>query len=255
MGFKDSVKRFFAGATEKRADVNLDEVEKLIGYSFRARRLLLLALTHRSYARNGGNVQSSNERLEFLGDSVLGLVIAEKLYHDHYRKSEGDLTKLKAMLVNESTLAQIGHEISLNRYIRLSPEEHNAGGRERASIVSDTFESVIGAVFLDGGFEAARDVVLRLIYTRKSTIISDRSQRNFKGELLEYVQARGNGMPRYEIVSEAGPDHEKVFEVAVLVNGRRLGEGAGLSKKEAEQKAAAQALDALTAESSQHSSH
>ena len=255
MGFKDILKRVFAGAADKRTDVDLDEVQRLIGYSFRSPQHLLLALTHRSYARNGGNTQASNERLEFLGDSVLGLVIAEKLYHDHYHKSEGDLTKLKAMLVNEATLAQIGQEISLNLYIRLSPEEHNAGGRERPSIISDTFESVIGAVFLDGGFEAARDVVLRLIYTRKSVIISDRSQRNFKGELLEYVQARGNGMPRYEIISEAGPDHEKVFEVAVVVNGRRLGEGAGLSKKEAEQKAAAQALDALTVDSSPYEPH
>ena len=135
MGFKDILRHVFAGAAEEKADVNLDEVQGLIGYWFRSPRLLLLALTHRSYARDGGNNQSSNERLEFLGDSVLGLVIAEKLYHDHYRKSEGDLTKLKAMLVNESTLAQIGQEISLNAYIRLSPEEHNAGGRERASIV------------------------------------------------------------------------------------------------------------------------
>jgi ribonuclease-3 len=254
MGFTEFFKRFFASTEQERFDVDLDKVQELIGYSFRHPQLLLLALTHRSYIRNGGDKQSSNERLEFLGDSVLGLVIAEKLFHDHFHKSEGDLTKLKAMLVNESTLAQVGQEISLNAFIRLSPEEHNSGGRERASIISDAFESVIGAVFLDGGFEAARDVVLRLIYTRKDSIITDRSQRNFKGELLELVQARGDGMPRYEIISEAGPDHEKVFDVAVTVGGRRLGEGVGLSKKEAEQKAAAQALE-LIEKSSPKRSH
>jgi ribonuclease-3 len=255
MGLTEFFKHLFAGVEEEAPDVDLNRVQDLVGYSFRRPQLLLLALTHRSYIRNGGDKQSSNERLEFLGDSVLGLVIAEKLFHDHFHKSEGDLTKLKAMLVNESTLAQIGQEISLNAYIRLSPEEHNSGGRERASIISDAFESVIGAVFLDGGFEAARDVVLRLIYTRKDSIITDRAQRNFKGELLELVQARGEGMPRYEIISEAGPDHEKVFDVAVTVSGRRLGEGAGLSKKEAEQKAAAQALEVLTGKSSSKHPH
>jgi len=245
MGIFDSIKRVLGHPDGEPAEIDLDAVQDIVGYHFREPQLLRLALTHRSHARNSCAAESSNERLEFLGDSVLGLVIAEKLYLDHRKKAEGDLTKMKAMLVNEVTLSVVAQEVGLNEYILLSPEEKQAGGYERSSIVSDAFESVIGAVFLDGGFRSARDVVLRLIYTRKDNIIADRSQRNFKGELLELVQSRGEGMPRYEVISETGPDHEKTFHIAVHVNGHRVGEGVGQSKKEAEQQAASQALDAL----------
>jgi len=245
MGFLDFFKKTVKVGPGQDLDTDLESVQNLLGYHFRAPDRLLLALTHRSYIRNGNALELSNERLEFLGDSVLGLIIAHRLFIDHPELSEGDLTKMKAMLVNETTLATVGQEVGLNLYIRLSPEEHNSGGRERPSIISDAFESVIGAIFLDGGFEAARDVVLRLIYTRKDQIVSDKAQRNYKGELLEMIQARGDGMPRYEVISEMGPDHEKVFEVVVSVAGRRVGEGIGLSKKEAEQKAARQALEQM----------
>jgi len=222
--------------------MNPGEVEELIDYRFRDRRLLELSLTHRSYVGASTYYLPSNERLEFLGDSVLGLIIAHQLYCDQPRKREGDLTKTKAMLVNETTLSQVGSEIGLNRYIRLSQEEEKTGGRERASIISDAFESVIGAVFLDGGLEVARELVLRLIYSRRESILSDTSQWNFKGDLLELIQSRGEGMPRYDVIAERGPDHEKVFHVVVTVGQRKVGEGRGLSKKEAEQKAARQAL-------------
>ncbi|MGD8921666.1 MAG: ribonuclease III [Candidatus Zixiibacteriota bacterium] len=245
MGFLDFFKKTVKVDTGQDLDTDLERVQNLLGYHFRDPDRLLLALTHRSYIRNGNALELSNERLEFLGDSVLGLIIAHRVFLDHPELSEGDLTKMKAMLVNETTLATVGQEVGLNLYIRLSPEEHNAGGRERPSIISDAFESVIGAIFLDGGFDAARDVVLRLIYTRKDQIVSDKAQRNYKGELLEMIQARGDGMPRYEVISEMGPDHEKVFEVVVSVAGRRVGEGIGLSKKEAEQKAARQALEQM----------
>jgi ribonuclease-3 len=230
-----------AGPAASQAD-NLQAVQKLAGYHFRDSSLLELALTHRSYHRQIEDNRPSNERLEYLGDSVLGLIIAEQLYRDHPELREGQLTKIKAMLVNEATLSSIGKEIKLNEYILLSPEEDRLGGRERSSIISDAFESVIGAVFLDGGLEAARDLVLRLIYNKKADIISDESQKNYKGELLELIQARGNGMPRYDVVWEKGPDHEKEFKVVVFVNNQRIGTGIGLSKKEAEQKAAAMAL-------------
>ncbi|MFZ5981250.1 MAG: ribonuclease III [Candidatus Zixiibacteriota bacterium] len=237
------LRHFFAipdfGDDEKK----LDEVQHLIGYTFRDRHLLALSLTHRSFLRYNNQRHCSNERLEFLGDSVLGLVIASRLYRDHPDESEGNLTKLKAMMVNENTLSSVSREIGLNAYILLSPEEEKSGGRERASIVSDAFESVIGAVYLDGGFDAARDVVLRHIYTRKENILTDDNQRNYKGDLLELVQARGEGMPRYDVISESGPDHEKEFQVIVTVSGEKVGEGTGSSKKEAEQKAACMALD------------
>lgn len=215
----------------------------MLGYFFNDTSLLELSLTHRSVVRANNHQSPSNERLEFLGDSVLGLAIAHQLYMDFPDLREGDLTKARAMLVNEMTLSQIGIEIGLNDYIRLSPEEEKTGGRNRTSIVSDAFESVIGAVYLDSGYRASRDLVLRLIYSRRDDILSDDSQRNYKGDLLELAQAHGEGMPHYDVVAESGPDHEKTFHVTVTVGGKVIGDGYGLSKKEAEQKAAAQGLE------------
>jgi ribonuclease-3 len=244
MGFWNSLGNLLRRSSVTDQD-NLEAAQRLIGYQFKDLRLLELGLTHRSYVRIGNNSLPSNERLEFLGDSVLGLVVAEQLYHDYPRKREGNLTKMKAMLVNETTLSQIAAEIGLNEHILLSPEEERTGGRDRASILSDAFESVIGAVFLDSGLAAAKELILRLIYSRREAILSDEAQRNYKGDLLERVQAKGQGMPRYDVVSEEGPDHEKTFHVVVLVAGDKVGNGYGLSKKEAEQKAAAEALEYL----------
>ncbi|MFQ5452786.1 MAG: ribonuclease III [Candidatus Zixiibacteriota bacterium] len=223
----------------------IEEIQNILGYHFHNPSFLLLALTHRSYHSPQANHNPSNERLEYLGDSVLGLVIADQLYHDHPDSREGELTKIKAMLVNETTLSNIGKHIKLNKCIRLSSEEDKLGGRERPSIISDAFESVIGAVYLDGGFDAARDIVLRLIYLKKDIITSDENQKNYKGELLELIQSQGGGMPRYDVVSETGPDHEKIFQVSVYVAKESIGNGSGYTKKEAEQKAAAKALDNL----------
>lgn len=230
-------------------DEELETLQHVIGYHFRNDGLLILGLTHRSHARTLGQDQPSNERLEFLGDSVLGLIISDKLYQDHPDELEGNLTKTKAMLVNETTLSTIARELGLNAFVRLSPEEERSGGRDRASIVSDAFESIIGAVYLDGGFDAARDVVLRLIYTRKGRIVTDAAQRNYKGDLLELMQARGDTIPRYDVIQEEGPDHEKTFHVVVSIGGQKIGDGIGLSKKEAEQKAACRALEQLESQS------
>lgn len=242
MGLWKKLRNLFATDRPTPTDAQLDELENLIGYRFRDRDMLRLSLTHRSIARAADQDMPSNERLEFLGDSVLGLVIAHRLYHRHPDLSEGDLTKQKAMLVNEVTLSSVAIEIGLNMHIYISPEEEKSGGRERPSIVSDAFESIIGAVYLDGGLAAARRLVLDTIYSRRAIILADDAQRNYKGDLLEMMQARAAGMPRYEIVSETGPDHDKTFNVVVTVGGEQIGQGAGSSKKEAEQRAAAQAL-------------
>jgi len=224
---------------------DLPQLEKLLGYHFNSPELARLALTHRSLVRvHDGNLPS-NERLEFLGDSVLGLVIADQLYRDHPGQTEGDLTKRKAMLVNEVALARVGIECRFNAHILMSADEDKSGGRERPSIVSDTFEALIGAVYLDGGLEAARRLILHCLYSRRDDIINDVSQQNYKGDLLEYVQATGNELPCYDVVRESGPDHDKTFCVVVKVGQRLLGEGTGPSKKDAEQKAARIALDHL----------
>ncbi len=225
---------------------DLNRLQQILGYQFRQPHLLQLALTHRSLVRASNGLVPSNERLEFLGDSVLGLVVADQLYHDHPRRAEGDLTKGKAMLVNEAALSRVGMEIRLNNHILLSTDEERSGGRDRPSIVSDAFEAVVGAIFLDGGLEAARSMILRCLYSRRHGIINDSSQQNYKGDLLELVQADGESVPQYEVVEESGPDHDKVFHVVVLVGRRRVGEGIGPSKKEAEQKAARMALEQLS---------
>ncbi|HOP06498.1 MAG TPA: ribonuclease III [candidate division Zixibacteria bacterium] len=229
--------------------VDLDAVQELLGYHFHNERLLLLSLTHRSFTRYDPEHCPSNERLEFLGDSVLGLIISDQLFSDNPDLREGKLTKTKAKLVNEVALAEVANAVGLPQHLRLSPEEDRSGGRTRPSIISDAFESVIAAIYLDGGLDAARDVILRLLYTRRETILNSRAQRNFKGELLELVQGQGIPMPHYEVVSEAGPDHEKEFTVNVQVLGEIKGRGVGNTKKEAEQKAAASALRSMRSRS------
>lgn len=245
MTFWNSLKKIFNSTASVSEIEHLNAVQKIIGYHFHDIDLLRLALTHRSFYHKKNSRSKSNERLEFLGDSVLGLVIADSLFHDYPGSREGHLTKIKAMLVNETTLSNVAKDIKLNEHILMSPEEDKLGGRERPSIISDAFESVIGAVYLDGGFDFAGDIIRRLIYLKKDIITTDDSQKNFKGELLEKLQASGNGMPRYEVISERGPDHEKEFSIAVFTNGKKIGEGVGSTKKEAEQKAAAMAIDNL----------
>lgn len=243
MSLWDKVKRVFTRFSPTHEVPPLGQVQKLIGYRFRDASLLTMSLTHRSYSHASDNDILSNERMEFLGDSVLDVIIAEQLYRDHPEMNEGELTKTKALLVNESTLAEIGSQIKLNKFLLLAPEEARAGGRERPSIISDALESVIAAVFLDGGLEAARAVVLQLIYSSKREIVADASRGNFKGELLELVQAQGGSFPRYEVMAETGPDHDKVFSVNVYIGSEKAGTGSGSTKKEAEQQAAAAALE------------
>lgn len=244
MNFWQRIKSVFSSAATSNAQQAVTSCQRVIGYSFANPELLYTGLSHRSVTQING-YQPSNERLEFLGDSVLGLVIAAKLYHDYPDANEGDLTKLKAMLVNEATLSMVAIEIGLNEHILLSPDEEKSGGKNRPSIVSDAFESVIGAVFLDGGLSAAREVVLRTIYARHTDIVSDSTLFNFKGELLEWSQAKGRGLPTYQVISEEGPDHDKKFRVAVSIGEESIGRGEGCSKKEAEQHAAKDALTKL----------
>lgn len=239
------IRRLLSRSSRVSYTGDFDRLEDILGHHFRDRALLQQGLTHRSIVRARNGPVPTNERLEFLGDSVLGLVIADQLCREHPHMAEGDLTKLKAMLVNETALSRVATEIGLNKYIMISSDEEKSGGRERASIISDAFEAIIGAIYLDAGIEAARRMILDSLYSRRDIIVSDDSQRNFKGELLELIQAQGAGSLQYEVVSETGPDHDKIFCVAVRVGDERLGEGVGPSKKEAEQRAAAMALDHL----------
>ncbi len=227
-------------------DSQLGKLEKIIEYRFKNRGLLRCALTHRSVIRENSSAQlHSNERLEFLGDAVLGTVVSSFLYERFPEKNEGDLTKLKAVLVSESILSRVAKEINLGEFLDLSEEEDKAGGRERISIIADAYEALVGAVFLDGGLAVAKRVVKNQLIQRYWELITDEEHFNYKGELLEYLQSFGWGMPKYEIAEEAGPDHQKRFTVDVFAQGRKMGMGVGKSKKEAEQRAAKAALEKI----------
>lgn len=246
MGIWEAVKSVFRTGETDRTEVLLRELQGKLNYTFHDVDLLRVALTHRSFAKAGEkDWLPSNERLEFLGDSVLGLVVAEFLFHEYPDKLEGGLTKFKSLLVNETSLFRTAREIDLGKYILLSPEEDRAGGRDRPSINADTFEALVGALYLDGGLGIVKPFIKRRLLSKAESVAADQSIRNFKGELLEYLQGRAEGMPRYEVVDEDGPDHDKIFTVEVYSNGAKIGSGSGSSKKDAEQKAAAMALEKL----------
>ncbi len=248
MTLLDSLKKLLSlGGRRGELEELARRFNSVFRYDFTDENLLLEALVHRSYIRTSeGRELASYERLEFLGDSVLGLIVSEELYKLYADYSEGELTKLKSMLVNETALARIGGEAGLGEFVLLSPEEDRSGGRERSSILADCFEAILGAIYLDSSLETVRGLIQRLILSRAEEILADESQINYKGILLELLQARGGSSPAYEVVDEEGPDHRKVFQIAIRYHGERLGVGQGLTKKEAEQVAARQALEVLS---------
>ena len=232
-----------------RSKAGLKEgLEQRLGYKFRNKALLEEALIHRSFLKEAGKERNSSyERLEFLGDAVLGLSVSLYLFENFPDKDEGELTKLKATLVSEVNLSRRAKLISLGKYLHLSAEEEKSGGRSRPSILSDSYEALLGAIFLDGGLAAEQFIQAHLLKNLKETA-EDKSMHNYKGELLELLQAEGEGIPKYEVLEEEGPDHQKMFTIGVYSKGKVLGTGKGLSKKEAEQNAAKMALEELEKE-------
>jgi len=228
---------------------NLEALETKLGHAFADPTLLRNALLHRSHIHVTGQVrEQSNERLEFLGDAVLGLVVNEILYHRYPDRSEGDLTKMKSLLVCGARLSEVAIEFDLGIHIRMSRSEAATGGRRRSSILADTTEAIIGAVYLDGGLEAARGVIERVILAGSDRVLSRRSLRNYKSRLQELIQARFKTPPRYKVLEVDGPDHDRLFRVAVTHGGNVLGIGEGRNKKTAEQNAAREALDLIERE-------
>ena len=220
----------------------MESIEAKLGYSFRDRKLLENALTHSSYANENHSPGGSNERLEFLGDSILGMVTADFLYKEHPDLPEGDLTRKRAALVCEESLAEVAGRLDLGAYLRLGRGEEAGCGRERSSIRADAVEAVLAAVFLDGGLVEARRIVQRFILDREE---EKSANRDYKTALQELVQRESGQVLTYRLIGESGPDHAKVFAVAVDLNGRTVGEGRGHSKKEAEQMAAKAAIAEL----------
>ncbi len=225
--------------------VEYEQLQKELGYSFRDVRLLRLALIHPSIAHEQGSPVETNQRLEFLGDAVLQLALTQELYEKYPEYEEGPLTKARAKLVNRRSLAEHAREIGLGAYLLLSHGEEVNGGRNRPSALADAFEAVLGAVFLDGGFEVAREFVLRQFRNAFSELSVLPVLENPKGELQELLQSSSNLAPQYHVASVSGPDHDREFECTVHHNGLELARGRGKSKKEAESQAALGALSKL----------
>ena len=229
-------------------DKNLEEFQGKIRYYFNDKELLIEALSHSSYANEKRKGRNSNERLEFLGDSVLSIVVSQYLFEHFTHLPEGELTKIRASLVCEKSLYEFAKQIDLGEHILLGKGEENTGGRERGSILADAFEAVIAAVFLDGGLEAARRHILKFI----PKDIDDRKPVSFsdhKTILQEIIQKNPEEKVEYKLVGQSGPDHNKAFKVQVRLNSNVIGTGIGRSKKEAEQMAAKEALELMGYES------
>ena len=222
----------------------IKDLEAALGYKFQNITLLQNALTHSSYANERWhNSLLSNERLEFLGDSILGMAVAAYLYHNFPDRPEGELTRMRADMVCETSLALIANRLDLGRHLLLGHGEERFGGRSRVSILADAVESVIAACYLDGGIEAARGVISRFVLC--NVPVSKLQNVDYKTSLQELVQQKKNQTLRYQLVGESGPDHDKVFTAQVLLNNQVVGEGTGSSKKRAEQDAARGALEKL----------
>ncbi|MGA2177078.1 MAG: ribonuclease III [Verrucomicrobiota bacterium] len=224
---------------------DLNALQTEIQYRFRDESLLRLALTHPSVAHEQGRPVQHNQRLEFLGDAVLGLALTRELYEKFPNVSEGPLTKARAQMINRRTLAEQARQIRLQDHLILSRGEEANLGRSRASALADGFEALIGAVFLDGGFDEARAFVLRSFRRAFGELTSIPTLENPKGELQEILQIHSPGAPKYQLVSVSGPDHDRDFECVVTHDGVELGRGKGKSKKAAESEAAIAALKKL----------
>jgi ribonuclease-3 len=234
----------------------MQPLEEQLGYRFRDRGLLEHALTHRSRAHEdvtGGVVD--NESLEFLGDAVLGFVIAEALFRECPQYDEGQKSKVKASLVSAVTLARVGERLDLGPHLLLGRGEEKTGGRRKTALLADACEALIAAIYLDAGIDAARDFVLREIWSMQSELsrpgLLTALTGDYKSALQEALQAQDRGLPEYRIVAEAGPDHRKVFEVEVSISGAVVARADGRSKKEAEQQAARLALERMATEAAE----
>ncbi len=221
----------------------LGKLEQRLGYQFKDKNLIIEALTHKSSKQ-----PYNNERLEFLGDAVLDLIVGEYLYSGFKDVAEGELSKLRASLVNEKSFEKLARLLDLGEYIFISLAEENNHGREKPSLLSNAFEAIIGAIYLEAGLERARGVAIKLLEEAYPKIDMDALFRDHKTTLQELTQAHYGMTPEYHLVRSFGPDHKKEFEIAVSVRGRDLAVASGKSKKEAQQKAALKALEILQKE-------
>lgn len=222
----------------------MNSLEEKLGYKFKNRKLLENALTHSSYANEVRNGSTSNERLEFLGDSVLSIIVSDHIYKNFPKLPEGELTRMRASLVCEKSLCGFSRELEVGRYLLLGKGEDKGGGRERDSILADAFEAILAAIYLDGGMEPARKHALRFVL-RELDHTEDEVFKDYKTALQEIIQRNPEEAVSYILTDETGPDHDKSFTVEVHLNSNVIGMGVGKNKKQAEQMAAKQALELM----------
>ncbi len=225
---------------------NITELYEKLGYIFKDDSLIVKALKHRSYLVQSKEMRSdSNERLEFLGDSVLSFLVVKHLYDKYPDGNEGDLSKIKSKLVSGQNLFRIAKSINLGDFLIISSSEEKTGGRNKLSILEDTLEAILGAMYLDGGLRPCEKFIKKIFLQEIEETIKNVEVRNYKSELLEFVQSLGFSHPVYETLKQTGPEHSKIFEVAVYVNGELVSLGKDSSKKRAEQVASSLALEVL----------
>lgn len=223
----------------------LTKFEELIGVKFKKLYILDAALTHSSYANEHPSTTQYNERLEFLGDSVLSMIVSEYLYKKYQDKQEGKLSRIRASVVCEPSLSEMARKIMINKYISIGKGEELTGGRNKDSLLADACEAVIAAIYIDSGYEAAKNFVLHFLKDKIETVSKDEIFNDYKSKLQEHLQKRQDCLIKYNLLSESGPPHDKTFEIEVQIDGKSSGKGKGKSKKEAEQRAAKQALKNL----------
>lgn len=235
-----------AVSPERRKELRL--FEKHASIRFRRLDLLNLSFSHRSYANENPGVGDNNEKLEFLGDSVLGLVISEYLFKTLPDKAEGDLARIKSFVVSENSLATVAKALKVDNFILIGKGEEYSGGRSKKAILADCMEAIIGAYFLDSGFDPSRKFILRFLVPEINKVLEDRHKKDYKTLLQELVQKSHKSYPRYNLVEKTGPDHDRTFWIEVRINNRSFGPGKGKNKKEAEQNAASIAYKSLMGE-------
>jgi ribonuclease-3 len=234
-------------STRKR---ELREFERVLGVHFDRLELLNVALTHSSYANQQNlNYNDHNERLEFLGDSVLSMAVSDYLYKKYRTKHEGKLTRMRAGVVCEASLVEIAKQLNVSKFLRIGKGEELSGGREKDSLLADACEAIIAAIYLDRGFEAAREFVLNYLISKIDAIVKDHNYNDFKSKLQEYVQKNMMAAIKYNVKEESGPAHDRSFDIEVFLDNKCYGIGRGKSKKEAEQNAAKEALTNIGVES------
>lgn len=221
-------------------NLNFSELENLLNYKFKNKDLVLEALTHKSCKKN-----YNNERLEFLGDAVLDLVVGEYLYNKFPKTAEGNLSKLRASLVNEKGFEKLAKLLNLGTYIQISQAEENNNGRNKASILANTFEAIMGCIYLESGLDKVKDIVLNLLSKEYPKIDLESVFKDYKTTLQELTQARYGVIPKYEVIKATGPDHKKEFTIQISIDGKVLGKGLGKSKKEAQQDVAKKVIKIL----------